>query len=244
MRPTGSFHILDQDTHGKGLVMANDTFPDEVATLDQSTQRRRQFLVNPSFQWKYTFSLGALVFLITTCLSCVLYGLLHEQARQRMMNPAGQTASVGTVVLGFSLVFSILTSVSVGLWCFKVTHRICGPLYVIDRYLRELGKGVIPRLRPLRKKDEFKELFATFSKTMEFLRSQKQQNISVLNELFEKTRTMADLDDNARRDVLATMASQLDTLRKEVAQSLSQDPPESVECQAEQSESLDPVGVC
>ena len=43
-----------------------------------------------------------------------------------------------------------------------MTHRIGGPLYVLQKQFEELCQGRIPKPRRLRKRDEFKELFATY----------------------------------------------------------------------------------
>ncbi len=185
--------------------------------------RRRQYLVNPGFQWKYTISLALVVFLITTCLSSVLYGLLHQQARQRVMHPETYTASVGLVMVTFAVAFSMVTALGVGIWCFFITHRICGPLFVIDRYLRQLANGAIPKLRPLRKKDEFKDLFATFSRATDALRERKQQHLTTLTKIATTARSVDEADDASCKDALASMTKQLDELRGELAAALGEE---------------------
>lgn len=52
------------------------------------------------------------------------------------------------------------------------THRIAGPIFVMSMYLRQMIDGKIPEnLRPLRKKDEFKEFYSLFCAMVETMRS-------------------------------------------------------------------------
>lgn len=184
--------------------------------------RRRRYLINSTFQWKYTLTLAVTVFLITSALSSVLYGLLHQQARMRVMNPETYTANVGTVMLVFAIAFGLVSAMGVGFWCFIVTHRICGPLFVMDRYLRDLGDGCVPKPRPLRRKDEFKELYATFTRATDFMSSQKRRELTTLTEMAQRAAGCKDAEAAECHEALASMADQLDLLRREAADVLGE----------------------
>jgi len=43
-----------------------------------------------------------------------------------------------------------------------VTHRVCGPIFVVTRHLQTMIDGRHPELRPQRAGDEFALLFETF----------------------------------------------------------------------------------
>lgn len=49
------------------------------------------------------------------------------------------------------------------------THRISGPVFVMMRYLKEIQNGNFPKTRPLRKKDELKELYTEMQKAVDYL---------------------------------------------------------------------------
>src|SRR3990172_9454749 len=115
--------------------------------------RRRQMIVNPAFQWKYALSLGLAVFLVSSTLSCSLFAALHEQARHRLLFPASYSTDVATLILLSAFGFSVLMAGVVGFWMVLVTHRVCGPLFVLERHFRQLAAGRLPSLRPLRRKD-------------------------------------------------------------------------------------------
>lgn len=52
----------------------------------------------------------------------------------------------------------------------KRSHRISGPLFLMNRYINEMKKGKYPEIRALRKNDDFRELFDNFRELAEKLR--------------------------------------------------------------------------
>jgi len=191
-------------------------------------QRRKQYIINPAFQWKYALTIASIVFLTSSALSSALYGFLHSQARQRMMDPEMYTAEVTGVILGFGLTLSVLTSGAVAAWLIVLTHRICGPLLVMERQLKELRAGRFPHIRNLRKKDEFKEFYATFAGMVSGLKSDKQNELEALNRVMALTQSALECDDDSRRHALEAVATQVAELRNAACQALGCDP-DSVE---------------
>jgi hypothetical protein len=180
--------------------------------------RRRQYIVNPAFQWRVVLTVSTLVFLCSSIVSSVLYGVLHAQARARLMDPAGYTAEVPLVVIGFGLAFSLMAAVAVGLWCVVVTHRICGPLHVMAGWLEDLAAGRAPQLRPLRKNDEFKEFYQTLCQAVESsarLRSQMLDAVSAALSCAESATTDAD---PGRAAALNSVVQKLQALRNTLRQ--------------------------
>jgi len=175
--------------------------------------RRRQYLINPGFQWKYAIMLALAVFLISALISSVLYALLHHQARLRLMNPEAYTAQVTLVILLFGAAFSMLTAGALAVWCVFMTHRICGPLFVLERNLGELADGRFPKLRSLRRKDEFKDLYATFGRAVESLKVNKQAELATLTQALSIAESAANANDEARKDALSSVATHIKTLR-------------------------------
>src|SRR5262245_38755540 len=125
--------------------------------VEPKSYRRKQYLINPGFQWKVAGTIAVAVFLFSILISITLYGTLHQQARLRAANPVTYSADVTSVMICFGLGFAAITAGGVGLWSILMTHRVCGPMYVMKRYLLELAGGRLPSLRPLRKRDEFKD---------------------------------------------------------------------------------------
>jgi hypothetical protein len=126
-----------------------------------------------------------MVFFLTSVLSSGLYVLLHHQARMRFMSPETYSGEVGLVILLAAVLFSALTAGAMCVWSILMTHRVCGPLHLLHGYISELRDGHLPKVRPLRKKDEFKDLMDAFSAAVETLRDQKQRELAVYRKVLE-----------------------------------------------------------
>ena len=81
------------------------------------------------------------------------------------------------VILGASLV----VMAGLGLCGVLLTHRVAGPILVLNRYTRALGDGGFPKIRALRKGDELQAYFETFKETVEKLKLRQQQDLEALD---------------------------------------------------------------
>jgi len=182
---------------------------------------RRNYLIDPGFQWKQAGLIALAVFLFSTTISTVLYGVLHQQARQLATNPAGYQPETTLVMVCFGLGFSALTAGGVGLWSILMTHRICGPLFVIKRYLTQIAEGRLPALRPLRRRDEFKDLYEAFDLALQSLRAKKQRELSQVNAALEAANRALSAEGETAHDALESVISQLEWLKCRADEALS-----------------------
>lgn len=60
-------------------------------------------------------------------------------------------------------------------WALKRSHRIAGPVYLLERYLDELIDDKYPYVRPLRDGDEFSELFSKFTVAVASLKEKEEK---------------------------------------------------------------------
>lgn len=188
----------------------------QAATDNVKPNRRRKYLINPAVQWKYALTIALTVFMISSIMSSILYGVLHHQARMRLINPTGYTAEVGLTMLLFALAFAAVTAGGVGVWSIMMTHRLCGPLFVLERHFHELVQGRLPKVRPLRRKDEFKEMFSAFSQAIDSLQSQRQAQLTALSQVVTTVRSAAEGDDETRREALTSVVRHMETLRNTI----------------------------
>jgi len=186
--------------------------------------RRRKYVINPGFQLKYAGTIAVSVFLISSIIGSILYGVLHHQARLRVLNPGADTAEVATVVLLFGLAFAAVAAAGVGAWAVLITHRICGPIFLFERWLSEVAEGRIPKLRPLRQRDEFKDFHQTFASAIGALASRKEAELAVFEELSQLVKTASSGDGLARRRALDSLAAQIEALCKEASAVLGVQP--------------------
>jgi hypothetical protein len=195
--------------------------------LDQNPKtapanRRRQYIVHPKIQWKHALTLGAAVFLFCIILSCGLFASLHEEARRRVINPAEYRGSLFTVILSASLVYSALTAGVICFWMLLTTHRLCGPVYVLEQNLECIAEGRIPQLRPLRAKDEFKDVFVTFGRAIDRVRKDKEVQLAGVNKALASARDDRFTCEQECRDALEAVRCQLEGLRACLTEGLGQ----------------------
>lgn len=183
----------------------------------KTTNRRRSYLINPAFQWKYAIMLGLGVFLTTSIMSCVLYATLHEEARQRFINPAAANIDAGFMILISAFVFSVLTAGTVITLSVITSHRVCGPLFVLQGYFNQIVAGKIPTPRPLRKKDEFKDIFASFVQATERLKADQRQQFNTYDKLLSLARDVNRNEEQACSNALSSVTNELTQLRDELA---------------------------
>lgn len=217
----------------------------EPAAAKPRRNRRSGYVINPSFQWKYATTIALTVFILSSILSSGLYLVLHNQARARLMHPETYTGQVAIVVLLTAVLFSAVTAGGVAIWSIIVTHRICGPLHVLHRYFLELTDGRLPKVRPLRRKDEFKELVSAFSEAVESMKSRKRTELASLAQALESVNVTADHDEESCRSALQSVNRHLRSLHEQAVETLGDETPSDVAAPVPTAPSMpkEPVGV-
>lgn len=182
--------------------------------------KRRQWVVDPRLQWKFCGTVGLSVFIATAMMSSILFVVLYDHARTRVIDPGASMVSMGILVLVVAVTFAALTSCALGLWSLLFTHRICGPLYVVRSYFTELANGSIPTPRPLRKKDELVGFYAEFTRMTESLRAKKQQDYEAISRALNEA-SSADLDDlTSCQQAIDRILSEIEPLKVTIALAL------------------------
>ena len=187
-------------------------------------RRSRNLILKPAFQWKYTVATVVLVFFVALIVSAEAYGFLYHQARTMEFHQA--TANDGGLIGSLVLLAAVLASIpalALGLWSIIVTHRMCGPLFVLERYLRELIEGRFPKRRPLRKKDEFNDFYEVFWQAMDTLEHGRQSDLNAVTEIRDLARLAAQGDDETRKHAVEVIHTRSETFCSETARALGLD---------------------
>ncbi len=187
-------------------------------TAHRAFGRRRQYLIDRSFQLKVAGWIALDVFAVTLVGGVLLLNVVEPQVRARLVAPAGasSTASVVTL-LGFALGFALLAAGAFSVWSILVTHRLVGPLYVVASGLEQLARGEFPRYRPLRKKDELRQFYATYWRAVHALRSRKQADAAALAEILESAAQATRDADHITREAFERIMTRLRPIYEECA---------------------------
>lgn len=183
--------------------------------------RRRNYLINPLFQLKYTLTLVTGAFVASCFMGFSLYGFMFQQARAKAINPFSSSAWDNSIVIFFfALVFSAILMVVLGCWGVMVTHRVSGPMYVFQRNLKKLAQGYFPSYRPLRKRDEFKAVHEQFFQTVDSLRAARVHDVERLNSMISRMQKCEHVDGDAVQALVGGVLCDMNALRDELVKAL------------------------
>jgi len=146
----------------------------DAATNQTQEQRvrRRTFLIDRGFQLKWTFIIVAVGVIVSAGLGYFIVRLNMTNTELLGLDAkfADQVADFDAVAIYYLVGFVVVMAAFLFTWGIFMTHRVAGPIFIISRYLGELADGQVPQTRPLRRGDELKGFFETFSRMMDGLR--------------------------------------------------------------------------
>lgn len=155
------------------------------ATSDQGSPkrvRRRTFLIDRKFQLKYTFIIVLVGVLVSALLGFFIYHQMIENTNLLGIDAemGAQVEKLDSYTMYYLVSFVVVMALFLFVWGIFITHRVAGPIFIISRYLREIREGVFPQTRPLRKGDELKSFFETFSGMLDHLKGENAQEALLL----------------------------------------------------------------
>ena len=148
-------------------------------TASTVPDRRRSQIIDRAFQFKYTMMVVAFTVVVSLTYMTMVY-LQHFEIEREIGTYCSATVGAellqrSTSILGYVFVGTLLISLLLTALGVVVTHRIAGPIFVMNRYLGVLASGRIPTMRPLRKNDELKTLYGSLKGFVDLL-AQREKN--------------------------------------------------------------------
>jgi methyl-accepting chemotaxis protein len=185
---------------------------------------RRHYLIDLKFQLKYT----ALIVVFGGTIMGLYGGAVWREVRNNSELLEGRqiAASLGMAGPGATplgdlhdavaltdqrMLFVILGSALIvmaglGLCGVLLTHRVAGPILVLNRYTRALGEGTFPKIRALRKGDELQGYFDTFREAVEKLQQQQKKELDALETVLAQLGKSPGAEAIEARELLAALA--------------------------------------
>ena len=119
--------------------------------------------------------------------------------------------------------FALAMATFCGVWTLLFTHRISGPLKVMRNHLADLANGRFPHIRPLRQKDEFKDLYGAFHRVVQEWQSQRQRDLEVVDGAMSALQECCEGPGSATQEKLESVTQRLRVFRDEIAAHLATD---------------------
>lgn len=173
---------------------------------------RRTFLIQRRFQLKYI-----LVIVIAGAAISMLFGAIMYQAHVEVSEMAFATATRNSerdrIVLALVIATAVLLAATLATFGVLITHRVAGPIFVLGRYVKLLGEGRYPALRPLRRDDELQEFYEAFHEAVDKMRARDRDEGQALSVAIERLSPLADTEETraALEDLRAIVARKLES---------------------------------
>jgi hypothetical protein len=181
-------HVSMATGAGTGLPRPQTRSEDRIMSAQNVNQTppkqwRRRYLISPQFQRKVAMWLALDVFVACMFMGTLLYAIQIQYVRDVVLRPgAGFNQQIVMLNIVFSLAFAILTAAALGISSIVISHRFCGPLYLIGQGLRSISQGRIPSPRNLRKKDELTDFFKLYQDAAAKLQTERRCEIDELDQ--------------------------------------------------------------
>lgn len=172
--------------------------------------RRKQFLIKKRFQLKYTGLILLFMFLVAWATGYTVYytGWLLMGEKLANVYPQGRLVLImRTINLTLLLRILFITPLVI-LISIILSHRIAGPIYRIQKYLRDIAAGNLSMRLHLRKNDEMQDLAAVINDMTDDLRNRANRLKGLAN--------MANLEIEKLKISLRQESPDINGIRKEV----------------------------
>ena len=165
--------------------------------------KRRNYFINRAFQTEFVLKFCGLVILGSALFGILLYlfsknALTTSFENSRLVIKSTSDYIFPGLLLG-GLITAIITAISASIVVILMTHRIAGPMYRFEKYIKEVGSGKLcPDLR-IRKKDQFQNMVDALNKMTDDLKL----GLTEVNDVSVKLdKLIVELSDSSNMEIL------------------------------------------
>lgn len=165
--------------------------------------KRRNYFINKAFQAEFVLKFCGLVILGSALFGILMYlfsknALTTSFENSRLVIKSTSDYIFPGLLFG-GLITGIITAISASVVVILMTHRIAGPMYRFERYIKEVGSGKLcPDLR-IRKKDQFQNMVDALNKMTDDLKL----GLTEVNEVSNKLdKLIVELSDSSNMEIL------------------------------------------
>lgn len=181
-----------------------------------ATHRRKIFLVNPRFQIKFSLLICLLVFISSIFYPLSIYDLIDKfvaLAQKSSPESISNAAEYKTALIWALVLFQVGFMAIAFLATIFLTHRVAGPLYKLQKFLREKREGHSYGKLFFRNGDYFPEIAEEFNKTFEKLESDYANDMSYLSEVCSYLKNIALVVPDDKKVVLEEIINKLTAIQ-------------------------------
>lgn len=145
--------------------------------------RRRIYLIQKGFQLKYTGVILLFMFIVAWLVGYTIYytGWLLMGEKLANVYPQGRLVAIMRTINLTLLLRLVLITPFVVLLSVLMSHKIAGPLFRINRFLRSVASGDLSARLTLRRGDELHDLAETINEMTSDLKNRVKKMKGVVN---------------------------------------------------------------
>ncbi len=124
-------------------------------------RRRKRYFIKPGFQSRLTAIFILIVIIVANIVGALVYGFSVEKLENKLVEESKlpvDSKQLGQALLPGVIIAELISIFVVAFICIFVTHTIAGPVYRMERVVRNIGEGDLTHFIKLRPKDELKDL--------------------------------------------------------------------------------------
>jgi sensor histidine kinase YesM len=174
--------------------------------------KRSIFVINPTFQYKFSFMVCSFALLTSIMYPWTIYDIFEKVI---MLNPA----EAEVLKNNRTTLFILLGAAQFGLLglifivSIFISHKIAGPIYKLQNYLRNIREGGDITHLFFRNGDHFTEVADEVNQVMEYLVQQRQDDFQYLDEVSSYMANLALVIPEDKKPVLNEILSKLAEIR-------------------------------
>lgn len=170
--------------------------------------KRNIFLINPKFQLKFSLFVTLMVVVLTSVYPFVIFHMVEKFIEMSPENQAG-FASVREGLIIVLTIFQVLFAFGVFLGFIYLTHRIAGPMYKLQSFLKNIADGNPPERLFFRKGDYFQEIPEHFNDAFNKVSQRHHNDSKYINEIMAYINNLALVVPEDKKPVLQEIIGRL-----------------------------------
>lgn len=136
--------------------------------------KRKNYFINKAFQTEFILKFCGLVIIGSLVFGIILYMLSKNALTTSFENSRLVIKSTADYIfpglLFGGLLVAVFTAIAAGVVVMFMTHRIAGPMYRFEKYIKEIGLGRLDADLKIRKKDQFQNMVGALNKMTDDLK--------------------------------------------------------------------------
>jgi methyl-accepting chemotaxis protein len=163
-------------------------------------RRRKKYFIKPGFQSRLTAIFILIVIIVANIVGALVYGFSVEKLENKLVEESKlpiDSKQLGQALLPGVIIAELLSIFVVAFICIFVTHTIAGPVYRMERVVRNVGEGDLTHFTKLRPKDELKDLADAMNDMTMGLRNKVinlKENLAQIHENIDGTKASGNLE--------------------------------------------------